>query len=419
MEIQSITQKPGGEQPDILVLRRLHTGTEQWMCKPDDITLPAADADHSRSTGYKCKRGSSRATRKLSAARRKSTTGMPKRDAHILHDNLAFLTDTTGEHGFRFVRACQTKQSTAIRADALTLGKLALYHKGSDKWDVHGITDGTNPNMAYMFYSGDKTDLGKGNVAEMSAGVTDSSCLEAYERIKRVVETATGAGELAHHIRTGAVILATAGFLYENVSQKERRIDPGPTARERRVDPDRQTTTNSSGTTAKYRGFMQPMDVLEQETSGNPHVHWPKTGIVAPTAVTRGLAHVDNDDDLDSGFLNIVVTLTEHGKYTEFLPLKGWKHGDEGTDEWEENVDTADLLGGLPATAGDYTAFSSMRPHCQAAPHPGVVTVKLFLTYRHISVQFDARQDTPRHMDFGRFCRPRSGGSRTKKTRKK
>jgi hypothetical protein len=151
--------------------------------------------------------------------------------------------------------------------------------------------------MAYMFYSGDKTDLGKGNVAEMSAGVADSSCLEEYERVKRAVETATGAGTLAHHIGTGSVVLATAGFLYENVAQKERRIDPGLTARERRVDPDRQTTTNCSGTTTKYRGFMQPMDVLEQETSGNPRVHWPKTGIVAPTAVTRGLAHVDNDDD--------------------------------------------------------------------------------------------------------------------------
>jgi hypothetical protein len=33
--------------------------------------------------------------------------------------------------------------------------------------------------------------------------------------------------------------------------------------------------------------------------------------------------------------------------------------------------------------AGDYTAFSSLRPHAQAMPHPDRVTVKLFLTYRH------------------------------------
>lgn len=61
-------------------------------------------------------------------------------------------------------------------------------------------------------------------------------------------------------------------------------------------------------------------------------------------------------------------------------------------------MDTAGLLGGRSATAGDYTALSSMRPHCQAMPHPGIVTATLFLTHRHVSVQFDARQDTPRHM---------------------
>jgi hypothetical protein len=283
----------------------------------------------------------------------------------------------------------------------LTLGKLALYHKGSDRWDVHGITDGTNPNMAYMCYSGHNKDLGSGNVAELSAGATDLECIAAFETVKRAVET----GPLADHIKAGTAKLATAGFLYENVAQKKRRDIPGQTSRERRVDPTQQTTTNQYGKTVKYRGPMSPMDVLEHETSGNPSACWPDTGMVATRAVTRGLAHVDNDNDLDNGFLNIVVTLTEHGNFTEFLPLEGWKHGDEGTDEWEENVISMDLLGGLASRAGDYTAFSSLRPHAQAMPHPDRVTVKLFLTYRHVSARFDARQDTPRHVDIGRFCR--------------
>jgi hypothetical protein len=99
-----------------------------------------------------------------------------------------------------------------------------------------------------------KTELG--NVAGMSAGAADPCCAEACERAKRAVEMATGA--LAEHIEAGTVALATTGFLYESVAQKERCSAQGSTARELRVDPEQQAASDHCENTAKCRGIMPP-----------------------------------------------------------------------------------------------------------------------------------------------------------------
>ena len=88
--------------------------------------------------------------------------------------------------------------------------------------------------------------------------------------------------------------------------------------------------------------------------------------------------------------------------HTDYVPLKGWKHGNEGLDEWSRVMPRERVVVGGRASCLSTTILSSMLPHRSAAPPLGVPVVKLFAVVKLNGVPYNPGMDTPRFASFDR-----------------
>ena len=227
--------------------------------------------------------------------------------------NTELLSEVTGPDGYQFVSGATATPALISSAEILTAK--VLYYLGSDGHRVHRYSnkDINKPKMQYWLYEGDLN--GSGHVAEMTKAFYDEDARRAYDAIVEFVES----GPLGQAVGAQRCALRVSGFLLENINYKATR--PGQSTRRSlahtRVSPD--ASNGIIGTVrekAVKKGVRQkgPVERLEHASGGHPNYVWPRSGMTSDEQPVPGYTHVDTELDERGASLNVVVTLTSHGR---------------------------------------------------------------------------------------------------------
>ena len=227
--------------------------------------------------------------------------------------NMEFISEVTGKDGYRFVSGLGATPSLYSSAETLT--QKVLYYLGLDGHRVHRYSnnDVNKPKMQYWLYEGDTT--GAGDVAELTPAFLDEHARRDYDAIVNFVES----GPLGEAVSDGRCALRVSGFLIENINYKITR--PGQTTR-RSSGNTLSGTRSSNGVTGTTREEAVksgvrgkgPTERLEHASGWHPMYVWPHIGMLSAEQPVPGYTHVDTNLDERGASLNVVVTLTTHGR---------------------------------------------------------------------------------------------------------
>ena len=327
-------------------------------------------------------------------------------------DNMAFLRSCTGTKGYRcVVSPADAADAADVREKAHYLAAQVLYFSDQTAYGVHQPGPPGKPSMCYFKFDGH--DPGGRNTAPISPTVHNPACQVAHDTILRHAMR----GELQRHLETGKAYISHTGFLLENITTKSPRDkcqrDPEGYQRQRLY---------RDGSLSKER-CETDADRLYEDSRGAPNYTWRSSSLLKQRNGAVGACHVDSWNSVDEADVVVIVTLTEHGgvytcclpymalslmhhffchvlslltAFTDFVHLRDWEHGNEGTSVWTEVMEREDMVVGGPALRLDATIFSNMRPHRAAAPPVGVPVVKLFAVVRLVGVLHAPNDDLAR-----------------------